>query len=215
MAKIIKGDPNAAPVSSGNATAPGGARRLIDAEVYDAGRQAKQIVAAAEEQARQIVEQANAERDRVHQEASEAGHQEGLAKVTALLVEAGRLRDKKIAELEHQVTRLAVKIAEKILGRELLLNDEAVVDVAAQALLTARQQKEISLRINPKDARVIRENQRRLIDQLSRAKQIEIREDEEVPRGGVLIETEVGVIDARLDVQLEMLKRVLEEAEES
>jgi type III secretion protein L len=214
MAKIIKGESGSAAESPSRERAPGGtSRKLIDAEVYDATRQARQIVSEAEEEAVQILAKAQAERGQIQEEAVEAGRQEGLAKVSELLAKAGAIRDRKMAELESQVVHLAIKVAEKILGREILLNDEAVVDIAAQALQMARQQKEISLRVHPEDAESIRQNQRRLIDLLSRAKHIEIREDETVSRGSVLLETEVGIIDARIETQLEMLERVLSEAE--
>ena len=44
---------------------------------------------------------------------------------------------------------------------------------------------------------------------LTRAKDLEIREDRRVKQGGVLIETESGVIDAQLETQLEEIGRVL------
>ena len=45
---------------------------------------------------------------------------------------------------------------------------------------------------------------------LTRAKDLEIREDKRVKPGGVLIETESGVVDAQLETQLEELEHALE-----
>jgi flagellar biosynthesis/type III secretory pathway protein FliH len=46
---------------------------------------------------------------------------------------------------------------------------------------------------------------------LSRAKEIGIREDPEIARGGVVIETDAGTIDAQIDTQLEVFEKILME----
>jgi len=55
----------------------------------------------------------------------------------------------------------------------------------------------------------LREHKRELIDQLGRAKDIEIREDDALTQGSMIIETDAGTIDARLETQLQVIERVL------
>ena len=116
------------------------------------------------------------------------------------------------AQAIPQLKELALTIARKILGRELEFSPEAVVDIVKQALSEkARQRREIFLRINPQDMQAIREHKADLLEVLSRAKEIGIREDPDVQRHGVIIETDAGIIDAQLETQLAVFERVLRE----
>ncbi len=119
--------------------------------------------------------------------------------------EAARLADASEAELR----RLAVRIAEKVLGRELALSADAVVDVVRTALHAARSRREITVRVSPEDLEAVRAGRPRLLEVLSRHPELVIRGDESVTRGGCLIDTEVGTIDARLEVQLAAIERAL------
>ena len=72
--------------------------------------------------------------------------------------------------------------------------------------------REIFLRVNPADLQFIRDKKPDLLDVLSRAKEIGIREDPDVARHGVIIETDAGSIDAQLETQLAVLERTLKMA---
>jgi len=97
-------------------------------------------------------------------------------------------------------------------GPEPIPSREAVVDIVKQALSEkARQRREIFLRVNPEDLQHIRENKPALLEVLSRAKEIGIREDPDVAVGGAVIETDAGIIDAQLETQLAVFERVLKE----
>ena len=88
---------------------------------------------------------------------------------------------------------------------------DAVIKIVRNALAEkARQRQEISLRVHPEDLAIIRENKAQLLEVLSRAKEISIREDMNVERYGVIIETDAGTIDAQLDSQLAIFERVLQ-----
>ena len=66
------------------------------------------------------------------------------------------------------------------------------------------------MRVNPKDAAILREHRKRLMELIGRVKEIAIKEDPEIARGGgCIVETDSGTIDAQLVTQLEMLRNVL------
>jgi flagellar biosynthesis/type III secretory pathway protein FliH len=102
-----------------------------------------------------------------------------------------------------------MRVARELLAAELMSREDAVVDVASTALSTAKSARDINLRANPRDAGTLRQHKGRLVSVLTRAKDLEVREDRRVNAGGVLIETEAGVVDAQLETQLEELERVL------
>jgi type III secretion protein L len=190
---------------------------VIDRAVFDAKHEAQQIKERALAEAQKIRDQVQQEAEQIKKQAYEKGYAQGhetgaqeLAQVIAKIsVRAQQMEDQAIPQLKE----LALKIARKILGRELEFAPEAVVDIVKQALSEkARQRREIYLRVNPADLHFIREHKAELLEVLSRAKEIGIREDPAVAQHGVVIETDAGVIDAQLETQLAVFERVLKEA---
>lgn len=171
-----------------------------DAEALrlDAERGREELLEAARAEVAANVEAAIAE-----------GGEEGQSQAQHMRDEIAGLEARMLKEVESEVVRTAVKVAAELLAAELQLREDAVVDIAATALLAARTARDINLRVNPRDAKVLREAKDRLVSNLTRAKDLEIREDRRVKQGGVLIETEAGVIDAQLETQLEEIARVL------
>ena len=114
-----------------------GGERVVPAPVVDARARAAAIVASAE-----------AVREAARQDGFAAGRQDGLASATELLVRARAAAAAHAAGAETELRRLAVRIAEKILARELALASEAVVDVVRAALAACRLKKvEVARRI--------------------------------------------------------------------
>lgn len=138
-----------------------------------------------------------------------AGEAEGTAQAENMRHEIAQLEQRMLAEIEHEVVRTALSVAEGILDQEVRQNEYAVVSITTQALATARDSKEVFLRVHPRHADALREHKARLIDALRRARDVQIREDKKVKTGGVLIQTESGVIDAQLDTQLEEIALLL------
>jgi flagellar biosynthesis/type III secretory pathway protein FliH len=187
--------------------------RRIEAAEFEATERARAIVADAEAHARDIVAAAQAERECLQSEAIAQGRSEGLARAGAILAGAAAERDRRLASAEREIAALALDVARKVLGRELAQDPGAVADLAAQAVAVARDRREVTLRVNPQDAGAIRSAAGRLAALLARAPGVDVREDPAIERGGAVVETEAGRIDARVETQLAALARALEEAE--
>jgi flagellar assembly protein FliH len=74
---------------------------------------------------------------------------------------------------------------------------------------------QIRLRVNPDDLDHLRSIQSDLETMLSNKTSLEIRADQSVERGGCLIETERGSLDARIASQLDTLRAGLQEKSEA
>lgn len=167
------------------------------------------LVAEAERGRQRMLEDARAEVQRWIDEAVAEGGDEGQSQAQHMRDEIAGLEARMLKEVEGEVVRTAIRVAHEILAAELQLREDAIVDIAVTALLAAKSAKDINLRVHPRDAKVLRPAKDRLVSNLTRAKDLEIREDRRVKQGGVLIETESGVIDAQLETQLEEIGRVL------
>ena len=187
---------------------------IIKSDTVDARGEAQRIIERAQVDAAEIRHQAELEAEKLKAQAFEQGQEDGrntAATQLAEVVSKASLRLQQIeAQAEPQLRELAVVIARKVLGRELEFHPEAVVDIVKTALSEkARQRREIFLRVHPDDLQHIREHKAELLEVLSRAKEIGIREDPDVALGGVIIETDAGIIDAQLETQLAVFERVL------
>lgn len=185
--------------------APGG---VVKRAVVEAQAEARRILADAEQAAALL--RANAERSA--RELREAAYQEGreaaMLEITQLLLDIRQRRETALVEVEEDVLRLAVKLAEKIIGREIEQRDTTLADIVSTALRHARQQEMLVVRVNPTDLASI-QAQRESIDSAARARFLDIVADPRVERGGCLIESESGTVDAQLATQLRVLERAL------
>ena len=167
--------------------------------IEDAERNAAALVEEARRQVQGMIEIANAD-----------GAREGADQAQHMREEIAGLHTRMLKEVESEVVRAVMRVAGDLLTAELASREDAVVDVAATALQAAKTARDINLRACPRDAPILRKHKARLVSVLTRAKNLEIREDRRVKPGGVLIETESGVVDAQLETQLEELARALE-----
>ena len=188
---------------------------IIDKDTFEARSEAQEIRQRAQAEAKQVLEQARQEaeelREQARQEGYQTGRSEGVSELTETVAQASARLKQVESQLTSQLTEVAITIARKILGKELESSPEMVVNIVQNALSEkARQRQEISLRVHPDDLELIRENRAQLLEVLSRAKEISIREDSDVERYGVVIETDAGTIDAQLDSQLAIFEKVLQ-----
>ena len=188
------------------ATARRGA--VVKRAVVDARAEARRILADAAREAEETRGRAEREARELREAAYEEGREAALSELHVILLEARERRDAALSGAERDVLRLAVKLAEKIIGREIERDDAALADIVSTALRHARQQESLTVRVNPADLPRVQAHRERL-DPSGRARFIDLVADPRVAHGGCVIEGESGTVDARLDTQLRVLERAL------
>ena len=197
--------------SSSSALHAPGSRR-IPALVWDASLVARRKLETAACEARAAIELARQEAEAIRARAAAEGREEGLASASEFVARAALARDRLLADAEPQLVELAFAVARRVLERAVERDREVVVEVAALALEAVRRRKDLTLRVHPEDATALQEAEPRLRERLARERCIGLVEDPSVGRGGVIVETEAGAVDARLATQLEALRRALGES---
>lgn len=187
---------------------PVAASSVVKRAVVEARVEARRLLAEAESEARALREEAEAEARALREKAFAEGHEEALSELTELILDARERRDAVLAEAERDLLRLAVKLAEKIIGREVERDPSALADIVAAALRQARQNETFTVRVNPADLPLV-EAYRSRLDPAGRARFLDVVADPRVGHGGCVIESESGTIDAQLDTQLRVLERAL------
>jgi flagellar biosynthesis/type III secretory pathway protein FliH len=198
MSKVIKAG-----------SAPNARRMIVEAPIYDAKLEAERLVSESRAEAERMLAEAEAEAERLRSKAVAEGRERGLGAVSELLVGARAAAARSRAGAGDELKTLAVRIAEKLLGRELALRPDAVTDVVAEALRHAGDPREVVLRVSPEDLAALERGKPRLVERCRSARLVAFRADEAVGRGGCIVETELGVVDARLSTQLDAIERAL------
>lgn len=195
------------------------ARELIDhaeahakALLQNAFERSSQLLAEAGERGDALVESVQAQARRAgHAEGSAAADREMSDMMATMrnLVEMARVERHKLMEsAEPELVRLAVGIAERVLHQQIALDRGIVVEMAKVAIGRLVERESVTVRVNPADLARMREHRDELLSN-DEIKNLRIVEDQRVDRGGVVVETDGGTIDARISTQFNEAKRVL------
>jgi flagellar assembly protein FliH len=143
--------------------------------------------------------------------AAEESYRSKMARLDQLAASLEAERERFFARMEPELVRLAMSIAEKIIGQELELRPEAVLDIIRGAMKRLRDREELRISVNPRDVERVKEAREDLISAVDGVKRIDIIEDRRVEAGGCVIESPNGTLDARLRTQLDEVGNALQE----
>lgn len=194
-------------------------RLLAEAETL-----AERIVAEARAQAEQILDAAAREREAAWEamraaalaEAREEARRDMAAEMERTfgrfrsLVEQAVTREAEIRRACYQeLVRLAVKIAEVIVRREVRQDPEFLARLAAAALSQAPAGPVSHILVHPDDRQAMETWLRQVWG--DQPPPLELATDRHVDRGSCVIGTPVGFVDARISTQLQQIERALSE----
>ena len=187
-----------------------GLGHVVPAAVLTAEAEAAQIRARAEEDAATIRAEAQAARIQAERAGFEAGKQEGVDEVSALLL-ATRLRARRdLDSAKDTAIVLARRMAQRIVGRAVEISPELMGEIVAEALHASRARiGPLVLRAHPEDLATVERERPRWLAHVAAGVDVRVVADPAVGRYGCVVETVVGRLDARLDTQLDALERAL------
>lgn len=161
------------------------------------------------------------ESQRLCRQARMEGEQEGRRSAEEELVKAnetfgqallaiGTLRGQLIHEAEEDLLKLSVRIARKVVLRELASDPGVLAGLVQGAVELASDGGEVVVRLNPEDHAVVMKCQE-FKELLSDNRCITLKADPAMQHAGCMVETVRGNIDAGLDAQLDEILRELTE----
>ncbi len=163
-------------------------------------RELEAEAAARESQARkQGVEQGRAETEK----RLSAPLQQAATHLAGQIAELARMKPGLRREAEEDMVQLAIAIARRILRRELTADPSALLGIAKAALDRVDAREVLRVRIHPHDTDLIRQ----ALDSRGAPPRIEVQPDQGLERGGIVIETARGNLDASVDSQLAEIER--------
>ena len=191
---------------------PAGAR--ITSASADPRAMAEDFMAAARAEADDL-------RHTARQQGYEEGYQAGIAAAreelapaaTAMahaLAEAQQLRAEAADQVEARAVELSLRLAEKVLAGTLEVQPERVVDVVRGALRCLVDRERVTVQVNTLDLELVRDAVEPIASTLGGIDNIDVQEDRRVARGGALVRSAAGEVDATIETKLARAREVLE-----
>jgi type III secretion protein L len=177
--------------------------------VHDADQEAARIVRDAREQAAQILATAKAERDAALKSARDDGYTAGLSEWNQTLARTWKAADDFLSRYESELVRLAIRIAGKVVDAELKTDERTILGIVKRAVESARRERSLIIRINPEHETVVQEWIDAMRSSSFQERNISLAVNPDIPVGGCIVESDIGIIDARLEAQLQRLEEAL------
>jgi len=179
--------------------------RILKADEYGELLEASKVLAAA----LALAEQKAREAEEAYEERKREGYEEGL--MAGKMEMAERMMEQLISGVEY-VERQESVLVEAVIGalRKIVGDmgeEERAAAVVRKALSYVRAQKKVLLRLNPQEAEMVNERLGEILRDYPGLGLVEVAPDARLARGSCTLESEIGVIDASLETQIEAIRR--------
>jgi flagellar assembly protein FliH len=112
--------------------------------------------------------------------------------------------------LEKHVVMLAAEAAIKLTSG-IPISADMVEAYVGEAMNLVEQDTEVTIILNPEDLALLEQHQSSLLNRAGAYPVIKLRADQKISRGGCLVETKFGELDARRETKIELLKKAVNE----
>lgn len=203
-------------------------RKTDEASVIksDAQSQADEIIANAKSEAEKIIQDAHLEEQKIKDDAKQDGFKQGhddgysageseierLVERLRKMVEALMLRREEILkETEQQIVELVILMTRKVVKIISETQKTAIMSNVLAALKKVKSRGNVILHVNLEDLKLASANADEFIKRVENIQGITVVEDSTVEKGGCVVETDFGAIDARISSQLSELEEKIME----
>lgn len=191
------------------------AEQEAERTLEEALREAQNKVEEAQRQVQILEEEAQ---KRGYESGREEGFQSGKQEVDRLIELLHSIVNKAIEkrtdilqETETQLINLVLQIAKKVIKVISENQKNVVINNVIQALRKLRSRGDVVIRVNLEDLELTSEHIKEFMRMVENVRSITVLEDSTVDRGGCIIETDFGEIDARISSQLkEIEEKIIE-----
>jgi flagellar assembly protein FliH len=161
--------------------------------------------AEAVKKADEIISRARQEAERIREE----GRNRGYREVAVHVAEAAVLRNRIAEKCLPEIAGLAAEMAKRILSRELQTSPQSVARICARVIRENQCGRKLRVYVHPDDLGILRDGRHPVLADPEAS--VMFVPSSRVERGGCVVRGERGLVDGRLDVQIEELTRVMQE----
>ena len=184
--------------------------RVIPAEEFSSLADASEVLEKVQADARQyreeMVAEAEKEREQARQEGFKVGLETWTGHIAELEAEIQRVHD----ELRKLVVSMSMQAAKKIVGKQLELKEETIVDIVRNVLKTVSEHRVVTVHVSPDDLDILEKHRPELREVFERLESLALMPRNDVESGGCIVETESGIINAEIKYQWERLQNAID-----
>lgn len=189
---------------------PATEEKVIPAEDFSTLMEAHGILNRAKEDVEHYKKKIEEECQQLKEQAQEEGFAEGLQKFNEHLIYFDKQLRLLRMDLQKQILPLALKAAKKIVGEQLNLHPETIVDIVIQTLAPVTQNHRFTIYVNKADKEIVETQKPKIKSILDQLQVLFIQERDDISPGGCIIETESGIINASIENQWRALESAFE-----
>ncbi|WP_213358266.1 HrpE/YscL family type III secretion apparatus protein [Chlamydiifrater phoenicopteri] len=180
--------------------------KVLAPEAFSSVLDAQEMLETAKQDIEEYKQHAEQEAALLKETSKNEGFNSGLQEWTTKLAELDASIKSFKESIKASLVPLAIASVKKIIGKELETNKETVVSIISGAIKELSQNNRVVIFVNPNDLEAIEKQRAELKKIIEYAEVFIISSKPEIEPGGCLIETESGIINASLDVQLQALE---------
>lgn len=117
--------------------------------------------------------------------------------------------------MEELTVNLAVEIAQTIIGEQINFGSSMVIKQVKKAIDGYRNASDLIVRVNPEEFNALTEIKSELIYDTVKNPSLAIVADAAVEKGGCIVESDIGAVDAQIKTQLDEIRKQMHETRTS
>jgi len=181
--------------------------KVIKAADYLAFVEADKALDCAQDEAARIIAEARDVYEHEKKKGYAKGIEEGKGAMAERMLDTVHKTVDYFASVEETLCSLVMTAMKKILGE--MDDKDLVLKVVRNALALVRNQKQVVLRVSPMDQETVQSKINDIMADFPGVGFIDIVPDGRLKKDGCILESDIGIIDASLDVQMEAIRRSL------
>jgi flagellar assembly protein FliH len=132
-----------------------------------------------------------------------------LEAMSHMMIDLAELKKNILKNAEKEIVQLTLCVAEKVLHHEVATNRDVIRNMLKEAIKKIIDRENMKIRVHPQDFQYMVTIKSDFLQTFDGVKNIVFEEDDSIQRGGAIIETMFGEVDARLDQQFSEIKTVM------
>jgi len=178
--------------------------KVVRAEALAPWGEARDVLAAARQEAQRIVDQAQAAYQDECRRGYEEGREQARLEQAAPMIENVSRNVEYFSKVEGRMVDLVMQAVQKIISD--FDDRERVLITVRNVLAVVRNQKQMTLRLNPQQVDVVRARLGELLAEYPGVGYIDVVGDNRLQADACILESEIGLVEASMDSQLAALR---------
>lgn len=184
--------------------------KIVPAEEFSKLLSGQELLEHIQEEAERYRQEVIAECELLKEEAERQGFQAGLEAWSEQITHLEQEIKKVSSDVQKALAPVALQATKKLIGRELEINPDLLAEMIGRSLKSVLSHRRIVIYCNRADLPTLEKNKEMLKGGFEQLESLTIMERGDIQPGGVVIETEAGIINAQLDNQWRALAAAFE-----